>query len=158
MAGSDPRFSAGKFREAITFAMRMGSPTRPEDRATFHFRKKRVYPPGTKLDQEGKPLNPSIRATYEGPEDLMLKEVAVEHQDASPDELPVGTRIPTRVVLTMLDEEYNLIKERAAEGDEEFAIDVSLGGDRYRIGYRRPPMALFDAGVRQVVCYAIEES
>lgn len=158
MAGTDRRFPRQRFEESIKFAMRMGSPVRPEDRATFHFKVKRVYPSGTRLDQEGKPLNPSIRAEYVTPDPLVLEEVAVEFEKASPDELPVGVRIPTRVVITLLDEQYQAIKARAAEGSEEFAYEVELGQDRYRIGYRPAPMALFDSGVHQLVAYAMEES
>ena len=158
MAGSDPRFPKERFKEGIRFAMGMGAPVRPEDRATFHFREERVYPEGTRLDQEGKPLNPSIRAEYVRPDPLTLDHVAIEHERATPEELPVGVRIPTRVVITMLEEEYQKIKDRAAEGGEEFAYEVELGGDHYRIGYRPTPMAIFDAGVHQIVCYAMEES
>jgi hypothetical protein len=158
MAGTDSRFPRARFEEGIRAAMRMGAPIRPEDRATFHFRTKKQYPSGTRLDQSGKPLNPSIRAEYVTPDPLVLQEVAIESEKANPQELPVGVRIPTRVVITLLDDEYQQIKDRAAEGDEEFAIEVELGGDRYRIGYRPPPMALFDSGVHQLVCYALEES
>lgn len=173
MAGTSQNFNRGRFEDAIRFAMRMGAPTRPEDRATFHFKPKRIYPAGTKLDQTGKPLNSSIRAEYVRPAPLVLEEVAIEHERANPQELPVGVKIPTRVVLTILDAEYQLIKERAAnivvdDSDpqnpvleptgEEFAFEVELGGDRYRIGYRMTPLALFDAGVHQVVCYAMDES
>lgn len=174
MAGTDSRFPRARFEEGIRFAMAMGSPTRPEDRAIFHFRRKRVYPEGTRLDQEGKPLNSSIRAEYMAPEPLTLEHVAVETEKATPDELPVGVRIPTRVVITLLDDEYQQIKDHAAhiileeeteddpavllETGEEFAYEVELGGDRYRIGYRPAPLALFDSGVHQLVCYAMEES
>lgn len=158
MAGANSRFPTARFEEAIRFSMRMGAPTRPEDRATFHFKPQRTYPPGTKLDQTGKPLNSSIRATYVRPDPLTLEEVAIEHERATPQELPVGVKIPTRVVLTILDAEYQAIKDRAAQGGEEFAFEVELGGDRYRIGYRTTPLALFDAGVHQIVCYAMDES
>lgn len=158
MAGTDSRFDSGRFNEAIRFAMGMGAPVRPEDRATFYFRRKRTYPAGTRLDQEGKPLNSSVQAEYVEPDPLVLEHVAIESNVASPEELPVGARIPTRVVITMLADEYQQIKTRAAEGSEEFAYEVELGGDRYRIGYRPPPLALFDAGVHQLVCFAMEES
>ena len=158
MAGTDSRFNRARFEDAVRFAMRMGAPTRPEDRATFHFRTKRVYPSGTRLDQEGKPLNPSVSAEYVRPDPLMLEEVAIEFDQATPDELPVGVRIPTRVTITLLDDEYQAIKERAEEGNEEFAYEVEVGGDRYRIAYRTPPLALFDSGVHQLVCHAMEES
>lgn len=158
MAGTYERFSATRFRDGVWFAMRMGAAIRPEDRAIFHFKPKRVYPEGTKLDQAGKPLNPSVKAQYERPESLTIEEVAVEVERATPDEMPVGTRIPTRVVITMLDEQYNAIKARAKEGGEEFAFEVELGGDRYRIGYRPPPLALFEVGVYQIVCFAVDES
>ena len=165
---TDARFPRARFEEGVKFAMRMGAPVRPEDRATFHFRRVRTYPSGTRLDQEGKPLNPSVSATYLAPADLVLQEVAVEMEKATPAELPVGTRIPTRVVITMLEAQYQAIKARAATitvpGEapiatgESFAYEVSLGGDRYRIGYRVPPLALFDSGIQQIVCHAMEES
>jgi hypothetical protein len=168
MAGSDPRFNKARFEEAIRFAMKMGAPTDVTQQAIFHFRTKRVYPEGTRLDQEGKPLNSSVKAEYLSPEPLTLEHVAVESSPANPQELPVGVRIPTRVEITLLDAEYQQIKDRAAtieidedttiETGEEFAYEVELGGDRYRIGYRPPPFALFDSDVHQLVCYALEES
>lgn len=158
MAGTYDRFPRQVVEDGIRFAMRMGAPNQVKDQATFHFRAQRVYPPGTRLDQEGKPLNSSIRGEVVHPDPLVLEEVAVEHDDAAPGALPVGTKRPTKVTLTLLQGEYDLIKERAQEADEEFAYEVSLGDDRYRIGYRKPPIGLFDMTVHQLVCYAMGET
>lgn len=176
MAGSDPRFNEAQFRDGIHFAMRMGAATWPEGKAgvTFHFKAKRSYqfPNGSAYsgpwDQEGRPLHPDVKTVLVRPQPLTIEEVAVEFEDARPEELPVGVKIPTRVVLTMLDSEYQAIKDRAAtvviggvqqQTGEEFAHEIELADtDRYRIAYRKAPLALFGVGVRQLVAYALEES
>lgn len=150
MAGSGAAsgFDSAGFRAAIRFAMTMGAPPVTADKATFRFRKTRSFPTGTRLDQEGNPLDPTIAVTVVEPTPVVLDNVAVEFQTADPQELPVGNFRPTKAVLTLLDEEWATVDE---------AIEVQLGGDTYVIGYVHPPLGLFDVGVIQVSCFGVNE-
>lgn len=148
MAGSDPGFDSDAFRTAVRFAMTMGSPTLTADKATFRFRKTRTFPTGTRLDQEGNPLDPTVAATTVEPTPVVMDNVAVEFQTADPQELPVGNFRPTKAVLTLLDEEWATVSD---------AIEVELGGDTYMIGYVHPPLGMFDVTVIQLSCFGINE-
>jgi hypothetical protein len=148
MAGSSPDFDPAAFRDGIRFAMRLGAPVNVEDRPTFRFRRTRSYPPGTPLDQNGQPLDPTATPITVTPTPVQV-DCAVEFSDVRPDELPAASLRPTKVVITLLDTDYELVKN---------ATEVLLGGDRYLLMYRRPPMAIFDAGVHQIIGYAISES
>jgi len=157
MAGTNPNFNAAEVRDALQFAMRMGSPNRVQDKATFYFKQTRVWKDGNgdvvlnpRLDQDGNPFDPSLTLELEGNDPVVLDEVAVEFSIARPEELEVGSIRPTRVELTILDEQWNQI---------DTAVEVSLqGGSRYYISYEKPVIGLFDMDVHQLVCFAKEES
>ena len=157
MAGTNPNFNAAEVRDALQFAMRMGSPNQVQDKATFYFKQTRVWKDGNgdvvlnpRLDQDGNPFDPSLTLELEGNDPVVLDEVAVEFSIARPEELEVGSIRPTRVELTILDEQWNQI---------DTAVEVSLqGGSRYYISYEKPVIGLFDMDVHQLVCFAKEES
>ena len=150
-------FDAQAFRDAIQFSMQMGAAPEGADQATFIFRS--VGPatywkngvevtPAPRLDQDGKPLDPDIEVRQPAPVEMKV-DCAVEFFQASPDELPTGNFLPTKAVLTLLDQDYAKVKG---------CLDVRLGGDRYRLGYEVPPMGLFDVGIHQLVFFALDES
>lgn len=150
MAGTDARFNAGQFRDAIRFAMQMGAPNKTQDKATFLFKKTRTWPPGTRLDQEGRPFDPTVTPVLTGKDPVVLDNVAVEFAPARPEEVEVGNFRPTKVELTLLDEDWELVKD---------AIEVSLeGGDRYAISYEKPVNGLFEVDVHTFVAFARDES
>lgn len=148
MAGTDSRFDASAFRDAVHFAMNMGLPQTESERATFHFRGVKTWPPGTVLDQDGTPINPNISPTTVTPDPVQIP-CAVEFSQAKPDELPAGQFIPTKATVTILDEDYPQVKD---------AIEVELNGDRYAIRYTPPSMGLFEVTVYQFICFAKDES
>jgi len=148
MAGRDPGFDRAAFEAGIRFAMTMGAPPDPAAQATFHFKSVRGYPPGTLVDSEGTALDPSIRATVTTAAPVRA-ECAVEFDDAAPDELPIGVRVPTRMNVTLLDAAWQRIRD---------AVAVTYGGDRYVISHRLGPYGLFDAAVHQLIAYAEAES
>lgn len=153
MAGTNSNFNAREVRDALQFAMKMGSPNKVWDKATFYFRQTRVWVDASgavvenpRLDQDGNPFDPNLHAELTGRDPEVLDHVAVDFQLARPEELEVGSFRPTRVEITILDEDWEKIEE---------AIEVTLvGGDRYYISYEKPVTGLFDMDVHELVCYA----
>lgn len=150
MAGTNPDFDAAAFRSGVRTAMQLGAPVKKSDRVTFIFKTQPSYPPGTRLDQEGRPLDPRIapivEASLTGP---LQVDCALEFTDASAEELPVGNFRPTKAVVTVFDTDYERVKN---------AKEVLIGGDRYIVGYKPPPLALFNVGIHQFVCFAVDET
>lgn len=148
MAGTDPRFDAAAFRQNITFAMEMGLPNDPDDQPTFFFKRQKQWPSGTVLDQEGNALDPNVAPVYVNPAPVKVP-CAVELETGTIEEISVGQFVSTRMIITLLDEHYDTVKN---------AIAVEHSGDRYKIRYERPKLGLFDVNVHQFVCTAEDES
>lgn len=157
MAGTNAQFDAQAFREAIGFAMTMGLPEDPSERATFHFRPTVEYwttdatPTqviNPRLDASGNPLDPNIRVRRINPTPVRIP-VAVEFDTAAVDERPVGAFKPTKATITILDEHWS---------DVSTAVEVELGGDRYVISYSHPPMGLFNVTIYTIECFARAET
>jgi hypothetical protein len=162
VANSDPRFDPNVFREAISFAMTMGAPPDPDARAVFVFSQgTRTYwkngvqlTTTPRLDQDGRPLDPTIQVRAEpavtkkqgpGADEV---DCAIEFDIVNTEELPVGNLRPGRLTVTVLDTDYAKV-----EGCRE----VLISGDRYTFQYEPPSMGLFDVGVRQMIFYAVDE-
>lgn len=139
---------ATRFRDGVHLAMSFGQPPNAEDQPKFLFAASLTYPPGTALDQEGKPLDPTIEPTATTQNSITVP-CAVEFQTATADELPVGSFRPTKATITLLDEDYVQVKD---------ATDVVLGGDTYLIGYKPPPLGAGPVTVYQFVCFARQET
>ena len=163
MATSDYRFDAAQFREAIKFAMTMGAPPAPGDRAIFVFGStgQTYWKNGIQLlitpmlDQDGRPLDPTVevRKTQavtkkQGPAADEI-DCAIEFEPVDREELPVGNLRPGKMTVTVLDADYTKI-----QGCKE----VQMTGDRYLFQYEVPALGLFDVGIRQLVFYALDES
>ena len=154
MAGSNPGFDAKAFEGGIRFAMQMGAPVKMENRVTFVFPKTTSYPPGTRLDREGRPLDPRVPRTEAVSRPDIQVDCAVEFEDprlpiGGTQEIAVGRFTPTRLTLTLFETDYELVKE---------AKDVKVGGDTYVVAYHPPPLALFNVGFQQIVCHARDET
>ncbi len=141
-------FDRVAFEAGIRLAMNLGLPAAEEDRPLFRFPRVRAYPPGTVLDHEGHPLDPNVAPTITTQTPVRIP-CAIEWDDASPDQLPPGVRVPTRLTITMLDDEYQQVKD---------AVIVEVGGDRYQISHVAPPVALSDSGVWTLIAYAEAET
>lgn len=140
---------ATQFRNGVLTAMAFGEPTVDEDKPRFLFPQTKGYPPGTALDQEGQPLDPTIEPLEETGKDPVTIPCAVEFEQAKAEELPVGAFRPTKATITILDTHFQQIVD---------ATDVVLGGDKYQIAYRPPPVGAGPVTVYQLVCYARQET
>lgn len=143
-AGFDP----DKFRTAIHFVMNLGLPQATVDRPTFYFRSTKTYPPGTRLDTEGTPLDPRIEAVVTTPTPVQVP-CAVEYTaDRTDNESLVGTFVDSKATLTILDTDFALVKD---------AIEVALGQSRFNITFIAPPIGLSTVTVYQVFCFPKNE-
>jgi hypothetical protein len=144
------------FRNAIHFAMQMGLNPDPDKRPIF-IRKGtgRTYfldgvelttPP--RMDRDGKPLDPEIEVVKEA-DTQITADCAIEVERADAEELPVGNFRPTKVIATLLDQDYELVKD---------CRELIYNGDRYMFGYEPESNGLFNVGVYTMVFYAKDES
>jgi len=169
--GFPTSFDADAFRNAITGAMQMGTPTLasgapdPEKRAIFIKKASGktykdsvgtlIWEPGDPLaskprtDRDGRPFDPTIRVDDVEPERVTDADVAVEIERADADEIPVGNFRDTKAVVTVLDETYTKI-----QGCRELLFN----GDRYLYGYEPDNVGLFNVGVHTLIFYAVDES
>ena len=162
MADTDPALGIGAnfdgeaFRRAIRFSMQMGISPDVDKQPLFVFRStSRTYWKGgvqltstPKLDRDGKPMDPTIKVVPV-PGERKRVDCAVEIERADAEELPVGNFRPTKAIVTLLDEQYEQVKD---------ARELVYNGDRYVYGYEPVGLGLFDVGVNQIIYYAVDES
>lgn len=113
----------------LHLAMGFGTPTRTEDRATF-------FVPAAAVDTDdddlaGVPFDPTVRHAANATKVQVA--CAVEFYDAQGVIETFGSTAPTRIKMTVLDEEYQKIKGYSY---------VVAGGDKYVRGKTQPPVAL----------------
>lgn len=141
MAGSDTGFVAAEFREAIRFAMRMGSPNAVQEKATFRWLKSQTFDPQDPARRPYRWNDPVVSDTT--PADVTLDEVAVEyHPSRTQSGTDVGTFVPLKADMTLLDEEYALIAGADA---------VLLGGSTWRV-IAVTQQAMFSVDVFTLYC------
>jgi hypothetical protein len=143
-----PASFAQQFQDGVHLAMTFGEPPNDEDKPKFLFAATKVYPPGTALDQEGRPLDPTVEPTTTAPDPVTVP-CAVEFSTATAEELPIGNFRPTKATITLLDVDFALVKD---------ATDVVLGGDTYLIGFKPPPIGAGPVTVFQFICFARQET
>jgi hypothetical protein len=149
-------FDGDGFRAAIRFAMQMGTIPDPARRPKFIL-KSGITPTYTKngspvtsprLDRDGKPLDPNVRVVTGADREVEV-DCAVEVTRADAEEGPVGNFRPTKVVDTLLDEQYALVVG---------ARELIYNADRYVFGYEPESNGLFDVGVYTMIFYPRDES
>lgn len=151
MRTSDPRgsgFNETQFRDAIKFAMSMGTPQTEAMRPTFRWTTVKTF---NNADSGGKPWTKNATPTStESKPDVQI-DCAVEFVTRTT--LSGGTAIgdfdTPRAKLTVLDVDYPSI---------EGANEVLLGGNTYKIDFVAPPDGLFGVEVYYIHCSAIDES
>lgn len=145
-----------KVRRALRFAMELGAPPETQRQATF------IFPGGARsyekdgvvldtvprLDRDGRPFDPTI-AVITSPGREVQVDVAIEITRADADEGPVGTFRHTKATVTVLDEQYVLIKG---------AREMRFNGDKYVFAYEPEGLGLFGMGVNTMIFYARDET
>lgn len=139
-----PSFDEARVIEGLRKAMGFGEPTRTEDKVTFYFNARSV---SSSTDEDGVPFDPATRVVVD--DTGVVKDCAVEYQDRAPKGETFGVVVPSRIIITMLDPDWQDV--------EGFAY-VKAGGDTYWRSSVEPPIALGSLDVWQIICTAEGES
>lgn len=142
-----PSFDEARVLEGLKKAMGFGEPTRPEDKVTFYFNERST--PAGEVDEEGVPFDPDDRVINEREGEAVIVDCVVEYQDRAAQTETFGVYIPARVILTLLDPDWQQVKD--------FSY-VKAGGDIYWRSTVEPPVALGTIDVWSVICLAEGES
>lgn len=135
MAGTDPGFNADEFRDAIHFAMNLGAAPDAGERVLFMPESVLTY--NVAVDGANVPFDPAATVTRTTPSAITV-DCAVEYFDAENQPTPFGPLAPSRVAITLLDVDYDQVKE---------CRYVVIHGDRYDYRRTEPPSGLFDVGL-----------
>ncbi len=150
MAGSYPGFNATQFREAILFAMNMGTPTETEQRAMFYWTPRKEFP----VSDGDAPFDWTDTPSSTIAPDPVEIPCAIEYGASSSQGTPLGTIDPATGEITVLDQHYPSLFD-----DDDVRADlVVIDGATYVIEYEKPPIGLFDATVHQFVIQAQDEA
>lgn len=146
MAGSNPGFNARQFREAIKFVQTMAAAPVAEEQATFYFPAQLVYNrPENGADL---PFDPNATVVRNVPAPVRVA-CSIEYLDARGELIAFGSVVPSRVIITVLDEEYVKI---------EGCSYVAIHGDKYIYSRTEPPSGLFDVGLYKLHFLAENET
>lgn len=137
MAGAFPGgpAAAQRFRDGIHYAMNMGAPEDDELAVTFVF-DSAVLVDGP-ADASGVPFDPDAELVGSAPQQHRVP-YAIEYYDARGQLTGLGIINATRVEITVLDEEYEQIRD---------AVAVIINGNRFNRRKEAAPMALFSVNV-----------
>lgn len=135
MAGTNAGFNAAEFRDGIHLAMQMGAALDAGERVTFHF--PTTVTNAAPADGAAVPFDPTATPTKATTPPVQV-DCAVEYFDAENQPTSFGLLAPSRLAITLLDEEYEQVKGCAY---------VVVHGDRYNYRRTEPPSALFDVGL-----------
>lgn len=154
--GISASFDADAFRNAIRFAMQMGSPPDTDKQAVFikkstsrTFWKNNVQVSNPRLDRDRMPLDPEVEVR-DGADEEISVDCAIEVSSLTGNETPIGLiNASSKVTVTVLDEQYALVKG---------AQELRYNGDIYKYGYEPEGLGLFDVGINTLVFYAEQET
>ncbi len=151
MAGTDSRFDASAFRDAIHFAMTMGLPNTVNERATFKWKVEREF---SKHDAKGSPWDwGDTPSTEETLPDVQIP-VAVELLSKGGDTLDThfGEFDVARAIISVLDEDFVELTQNG-----RFADQVEMADALYDIQFVAPPVGLFEVTVYSIHAQAVDE-
>ena len=149
-------FDGEGFRNAIRFAMQMGTNPDPDKAPVFiqkgtgrtYWKDDAQLLTTPRLDRDGQPLDPEVEVRREA-DDQIRVDCAIEVVRADAEELPVGTFRLVKIVVTLLDDQYEEVKD---------CRELLYNGDLYMFGYEPESNGLFDVGVYTMIFYAKDES
>lgn len=146
MAGQVPGFVPAEVRAGLRLAMNVGLPTVTEDQPTFFF-------PATAstvgpADEDAVPFDVSQRRVV-APRRSVRVPCAIEYFDNQGKIENFGLIVPSKLELTLLDEDYAKVR-----GFEY----VVIGGNRYWYSRTAPPLGLVSVGVFTIYCTAEDQS
>lgn len=145
-----PGFDASAARQGILNAMSFGEPTRTDDKAWFYFAKARASTPDdAPADDDHVPFDPAVPVASPDSHPRQQVPCAVDYLDAAGQAITAGDITPSKIVITLMDTEYQRVKG--------FAFVVA-GGDKYLYDKTEPPVALGTIDVWTVHCVAEDES
>jgi|SRR6478736_6275391 len=136
-----PGFNADEVRNGIRLAMRVGLPPVEADRPLFIW----DTPPEVEADEDtsGIPFawDAAPATPTAAPKPPRREECAIEYIDETGELRPFGPTASTRLVLTLLDEEYERVRGFSR---------VIIGGNEYVYERTAAPLGLNTIGIWQV--------
>lgn len=139
-------FDADAVRTGLRLAMTVGMPPGTADQPTFYM--PAVETTADVVDPEGVPFLPSGQRTF-APRISHQVPCGVEYQDGPGKLENFGTIVPSKVVLTLLDEDYDVI-----EGFEF----VVISGTRFFYRRTEPQKGLVSVGIWRIHCASEDQS
>lgn len=131
-------FPAARFRDAIRGVYEMAA-TPDEQRATFCWNPKAST--DATADSTGVAFDPSIVPTVTQKAPVVVP-CGVEYVQATDDPSNFGTLLPSRIKITLLDEDYTIV------ADSDY---VMLENEKYTYHHDEPPFGLFQVGIHVLV-------
>lgn len=140
-------FNADEVRAGLRLAMTVGSPVEVADQPVFYMPTSITGDGAHNLDQAGTPFSPTYRPTRSVP---VTKRVpcAVEYKDTEGVMEAWGNTTPSRITVTLLDQDYAIVKG--------FAF-VVIGGVKYTYRSTQTPVGLISVGIYKVHCSTDDE-
>lgn len=154
MAGTDSRFDAAKFRDAIHFAMSMGKPNATQDQLTFMWSNRQTFerqgPPSAPFDWTDTPATSHTWGPVTVPAAFEL-----QYRQAETIATPLGNFDEPLLTVTILDTDYPLIFDDEGVRANQIALpDRGL----FEILFEAPPVALFEVTVHTLYAKSLEQS
>jgi hypothetical protein len=154
VAGTNPAFDAGLFRNAIRQSMQMGMPSNLAEQLKWHWKRDTEYVPQdptqnpyewTQTPVVDLPGNP------DEPDGERIVDYAIEFsaRPAGSQETVFGQFDTSRAIVTLLDTDYAIIRS---------ADYCSIDGAIYDIDFSAPPLGMFEVTVYQVFLTARDEA
>lgn len=135
MAGRNAGFNPNEFRNAIRFVYDMAAPPISDEQVVFFGESTLVYTGSA--DDDDIPFDPNSTVVRQPAPGIRVP-CGVEYFDNEGQPIVFGTVTPSRVAVTLLDEDYLQVKN---------STYIVLGGDRYLYRRTEPPSGLFDVGL-----------
>jgi hypothetical protein len=146
MAGRLRGFNPDEVRAGLRLAMSVGLPPVESEQPTFFWSP--VTTNTARADETGVPYDVNVRRQTAPARSLRVT-CAVEYFDNAGKLENFGVMVPTKVVLTLLDQEYEQVKGFHA---------VVIGGSRYFYQRTETPQGLGSIGVYSVHCVAEDQA